>query len=198
MDALGMMSADWSSCGLPSLPEANQHVCYKTTVYECNDSDYRVYLKPRNMTVLQNQCPGESPTGDLRQISHSNTVVFNSPRYGCINPNKKRLRYRKSEFCLYNISIPDCWAGVVTIESSVDMQSLQERDDDGKCRDYLQFFSGSFTSQRYCGSELSTSEGFELTVPSLQFLAVFWTDSGVNAPGFQLTASCPSNTTAHG
>ena len=116
----------------------------------------------------------------------------------CINPNKKRLRYRKSEFCLYNISIPDCWAGVVTVESSVDVQSLQERDDDGKCRDYLQFFSGSFTSQRYCGSELSTSEGFELTVPSLQFLAVFWTDSGVNAPGFQLTASCPSNTTAHG
>ena len=150
------------------------------------------------MTVLHNQCPSESPTGDL-PISHSNRVVFHSPRYGCINPRNKQLNYRKSEFCLYNISIPECWVNATTIQPSQNIQSLQERDDNGVCRDYVQFFWGSSFSPRYCGSELSVEENFNLTVPSLQFLAVLWTDSASseeNGPGFDLTASCPTDSTA--
>lgn len=177
------------SIPLPSLLSASsQRVCYKTSVYQC-DYEYRVYLNQRNFTVLQNQCPEESD--DLR-TALGNTKLISSPRYACTRINTNRLmKYRKSDFCLYNISISDCPSHTVIVKSSRGLQRLQERDEaSGRCRDYLQFYTDQF-SERYCGSELT---GLDLLISSDQFMAVFWTDSANNAPGFELTASCAVNT----
>lgn len=145
------------------------------------------------MTLLHHQC-GESIDGAL-SIGLRNTVFFNSPRYMC--STSRRLRYRKNEFCLYNISIPDCPSGLVRIYPTNSEQRLQDRDDNG-CTDYVQFFAGSYVSPRFCGNELSVGEGFELKVPSLQLLALFWTDGSDHKTGFQLVATCANNSTLHG
>ena len=66
------------------------------------------------------------------------------------------------------------------------------------CADYVQFIAGSYVSRRYCGRELSDREGFELKVPSLQLLVVFWTDGAVHKTGFQLAAACANGTAIRG
>lgn len=172
-------------------------MCYKTWVYQCDtehSKEYRIYLNQRNLSTLQKQCPQE--TDDLITSGDGNTVHFNSPRYGCTKSNNKPFNYRKREFCLYNISIPECTSGMVVVRSSGELQSLQERDEEsGRCRDYVQFYSDQFTSQEYCGRELTD---LELLIPSHQFMAVLWTDLVINAPGFQLSTTCaPMNTTAY-
>ena len=85
--------------------------------------------------------------------------------------------------------MPHCSSGVV-VEPTQSVQLLQGRDDGNECRDYLQFSAGSFSSHRYCGDELSTSERFELKIDAVEFLALFWADVTDQTAGFQLTAKC--------
>ena len=80
------------------------------------------------------------------------------------------------------------------------VQSLQEREG-GQCSDYVQFYAnsaGSFVSPRFCGNEMSEEQGFRLSVPSTELLAVFWSDGSGNGPGFKLLVSCDEQTLSHG
>ena len=146
---------------------------------------YRIYLKRRNSESLRKCHESEalSETG-------SNEIIFSSPRYKCKKKSGHVYNYRRAELCLYNISVPDCESGVVTITSAGgDSQVLERRYD--TCYDYLQFYyNGNKTTSRFCGTELSHDQ-LNLKIPATQFIAVFWTDiTCTNALGFRLIASC--------
>ena len=172
---------------------SSQRICYRTTVDKCG-TDYRVYLNQRNLKGLQKKCPAESeeiPTTN----SNGTERILQSPRYGC---RKGRgtgnlYAYRRSDLCLYNVSIPFCENGSLLIESASESDHELEdrlRDENGEviCSDYLQFFYGNSRTSRYCGTDLSLL--LPLRIPATQFMAVFWTDPEVNKLGFKLRVSC--------
>ena len=175
---------------------SSQRICYKTTVDKCG-TDYRIYLNRRNLKKLQRSCPTESEE-ILSSNSNESERIFQSPRYGC---RKGRgtgnlYRYRRSDLCLYNVSIPFCESGSLLIESaSENDHELEDRirseNDHFICSDYLQIFYGnSSKTSRYCGNDLSLH--LPLEIPTTQFMAVFWTDPDINKLGFSLRASCIS------
>ena len=158
-------------------------------MYYCtNDLRYYIYAKRRNLQGLQNSCPEESVL--LRTTDNSNRIL-QSPRYGCTRGRKSRKYfYRRNEFCLYNVSIPECESEIIIIEreESNVWQELQGRSAENRCSDYLQFYYGNVSTHRYCGTELSPLQ--LRTIPATQFLAVFWTDPAINKIGFKLRARC--------
>ena len=173
------------------LPLFSQRLCYKTTVDKCGNG-YRIFLNKRNFNGLQRSCPLE--TQDLRSLTETERLL-QSPRYGCRKGrgSGNHYGYRRSDLCLYNVSIPSCESGRLLIESATDNDQELEarlRDENGDvvCSDYLQFYYGNSSTQRYCGTELSLM--FPLEIPATQFLAVFWTDPAVNKLGFKLRARC--------
>lgn len=163
----------------------SERVCYKTTLEQCEDG-YHIYLNKRNLLTLQSSCPNET---DTIPFTPTGELYLQSPRYGCKNQNNNRpLRYRKSEFCLYNISLPNCTSGQVVIDNDLHYTQEIERQQRYRiCTDYLQFFSDSFVSKRYCDTELSRTK---LEIQSTQFTALFWTDTSINKLGFKLRVSC--------
>ena len=156
-------------------------VCYKTAVDRCND-EYRVYLNKRGLSRTCNDSHVLAENGDSE-------IFFESPRYMCERKKGRYFTYRRSDLCLYNISITDCESGRVIVEHPErDEPNLEEKNNDGICVDYLQFYYDSYNSRtgRFCGTELRN-----LTViPATQFLAVFWTDTKRNTAGFNLRARC--------
>ena len=160
-------------------------MCYKTYIDKCGAS-IRIHLNRRNITVLKEAC-NESEKLILQQESR---VTFHSPRFGCRKARKFRS-YQKSDFCLYNVSIPSCESsGRLVLESgdrNAQENFIQNRKSDSECSDYLQFFYHNSSSVRYCGRELSERQ---IQIPATQFMAVFWTDAAINKPGFTLTARC--------
>ena len=151
-----------------------------------------MFLNRRNIKGLQRICPHE--TEALRSLSESD-VLLQSPRYGCRKGrgSGKLYGYRNSDLCLYNISIPSCVNGTILVESISDSDheiepAIRNKDGNIVCTDYLQIYHNSSTSQlRYCANDLSL---MQLQIPATQFLAIFWTDTSVNEPGFKLRASC--------
>ena len=115
---------------------------------------------------------------------------FQSPRYGCIRKNNKVYAYRPKELCLYHVSIPNCESGFLVIESSSNnTQAIETRDEKGICKDYLQIFYGESATEPFCGNDLTLK--LPLTIPTTQFLALFWTDPSNNDDlGFKLRAKC--------
>ena len=166
----------------------SHRVCYKTSVDQCGN-EYRIFLNRRN---LKRSCPLE--TEDLRSITETEKLL-QSPRYGCRkgHGSGNHYGYRPSDFCLYNVSIPSCESGSLLIESATDNDQeletrLRDENNDFVCSDYLQFYYGNSSTQRYCGTELSLM--LPLQIPDTQFLAVFWTDPSVNGLGFKLAVRC--------
>lgn len=173
---------------------SSARVCYRTVVDECSDG-YRIHLNRRNGKQRDISCLSETEQRQTVLIQNGDSShIFQSPRFGCQNERNKTYMYRKSELCLYNISIPDCLSGAITLDVSSDAQGLQARtatdsgEDDAVCTDYLQLYYGSTSTQRFCGDDLSLM--LPLQIPTTEFLAVFWTDPSVNALGFKLRARC--------
>ena len=160
-------------------------MCYKTTVVHCSDG-YLIYLNKRNPLIIQSSCSNE--TNDIPPVSPG-VRFLQSPRYDCTIPHLNRFfRYRRSEFCLYDISMPDCPSGKVVIDNTLHyIQQLEQRHRYHICSDYLQFFTNSSSSEKYCDSELSR---LKLEIPQTHFQAVFWTDTSINRQGFKLKVSC--------
>ena len=165
-------------------------MCYRTTVAQCEDG-YHIYLNKRNLETLQMSCPNE--TNEIPLSSSSSAARFlQSPRYSCQKPPYGRrdnlFTYRKSDFCLYDIFIPDCPSGRVVIENKMHYtQELERRHRYHICSDYLQFYFNATASKRYCDTELSR---IELEIPTTHFRALFWTDTSFNKLGFKLRVSC--------
>ena len=118
-------------------------------------------------------------------------VLFRSPRYTCTKGHKK-LDYRSYDFCLYNISLPNCESGRVQIETpEQDIPEVQERKD-GVCQDYLQFYynynNSTSKTRAFCGSDFNVT--IVADIPTTDFVAVFWTDFRANFRGFELLARC--------
>ena len=114
---------------------------------------------------------------------------FQSPRYGCTKKNNKVYHYRHNELCLYHVSIPNCESGFLVIESSSNnTQAIETKGENGTCTDYLQIFYGESATEPFCGNDLTVK--LPLTIPTTQFLAIFWTDSFTNDLGFKLRAKC--------
>ena len=153
---------------------------------QCEDG-YHIYLNRRNLLTLQASCPNE--TDELPELPTGERFL-QSPRYGCVNPeNDRQLRYRKSELCLYRISMPECTSGKIVIDNELHYtQEIERWQRYNICTDYLQIFADSFVSERYCDTELSRSR---LEIPATEFTALFWTDTSVNRLGFKLRVSCP-------
>lgn len=152
---------------------------------QCDDG-YRVYLNRRNLESLQLSCPNE--TNDV-PISPLGGRFLQSPRYDCRKgADNKFLMYRRSDFCLYDISIADCPSGRILIDNELhNVQEIERRQRYHMCSDYLQIFTNSTTTDRFCDSELSR---IKLELPVTQFTALFWTDTSVNKLGFKLRVSC--------
>ena len=155
-------------------------------------TEYRLYLNRRNFQGLRDICPSETEALLLSETE----VIFQSPRYQCIKKNGKFHKYRNRELCLYNISVPDCKSGRVIIQQAEeDPLQLEERGDNGKCMDYLQFYYDSRErnsieqTNRFCGMELK-SRPDNIVLPTTNFLAVFWTDTQNNYVGFGMRAIC--------
>ena len=169
----------------------SHRVCHRTTVDKCG-SDYRIFLNRRNVQGLLRKCPEESET--LRTTDNSDRIL-QSPRYGCRKGrgSGNHYAYRRSDLCLYNVSIPECESGSLIIESATENDHELEgrlRDENGHviCSDYLQFYYNGLRTQRYCGTELSLL--LPLHIHATQFLALFWTDPAINKLGFKLRARC--------
>lgn len=157
-------------------------MCYKTTVAQCVDG-YRVYLSRRNQQTLQSHCENET---DLVPESSSGGRFLQSPHYSCEKPPYNK--YHNSEFCLYDISIPDCPSGRVIVDNELHYtQELEQRQRYHICSDYVQLFTDSTASDRYCDTELSR---IKLELPTTQFTALFWADISFNKLGFKLRVSC--------
>ena len=173
-------------------------MCYRTTIDECenNTSEYRLYLNRRDLNNLIRNCPNESET--LTVIEGENaSVSFHSPRYQCRKKNGRLYPYRNKELCLYNISVPDCESGIVSIQHAKDPQELQERlNETSPCRDYLQFHYNNNDSyvrtNPLCGMEILLDPPEFSNIPATNLLAVFWTDGSKNYAGFKLRAACQS------
>lgn len=165
----------------------SERLCYRTTVYQCDDG-YRIYLNKRNFQRLKSACPNETKTV---LTSPSGDRILQSPRYGCRKPPQSRTTfypYRKREFCLYDISIPDCPSGRVRIHNNEHYaQELEQKQRYHICTDYLEIFANSTSSEQFCDSELSR---INLEIPATRFTALFWTDTSVNKLGFRLSVSC--------
>ena len=161
---------------------------------ECSEG-YRIHLNRRNGDI---SCLSETEQTQTALIQDGDSArILQSPRFGCQNERNKTYMYRKSELCLYNISIPDCLSGAITLDISSDVQGLQERADANSgeasavCADYLQLYYGSSSTQRFCGDDLSLL--LPLQIPTTEFLAVFWADPSINALGFKLRARCTAS-----
>ena len=103
---------------------------------------------------------------------------MSSPRHGCNKP------YRNREFCIYNVSMPQCKNGL-RIERAGTEQDLYEV---ASCSDYLEFdFPGGIGHKRICGTDI---RDYEKDVTATSFLAVFWTDYKDRSSGFELAVSC--------
>ena len=177
---------------------SSHRVCYRTTIDKCGNQ-YRVYLNRRNFASLNRKCDNERESL-LGNVTENSMIVFASPRYNCIKKRGNMYPYRHNEFCLYNVSIPDCESGRMVIKSPGNnqfRQELQERtqsDDglNGTCADYLQFYydigDSTVKTSHYCGTELS--HPLEIEIPATQFMAVFWTGPTNNYLGFHLRARC--------
>ena len=154
----------------------SERVCYRTTVDWC-ENKYRIYLKLRN----NDQCSEDQITSGGENDTEK---IFTSPLHG--SGSGCRNKYRKSDMCLYSISIPNCASGKVRLES-INHEIQQPRD--GSCRDYIQFFYGNSSSDKFCGNDLVGSQ-WPLDIPATEFMAVFWTDPVINEGGFQIRAKC--------
>ena len=174
----------------------SEMICYRTTVDKCGNN-YRIYLNRRNLTSLQKNCPDES---ESLQTTNANGTdrIFQSPRYGCRkgSGSGNLYSYRRSDLCLYNISIHNCESGTLIIESPSDSDQKLEgkwRDENGQitCADYLQFYYGNLQTDRFCDNELSLL--LPLQIPATQLMAVFWTDPAINKLGFKLRARCANS-----
>ena len=171
-------------------------MCYRTTIDECesrNISEYRLYLNKRDLNNLLRNCPNESESLTVVGGEFMSSVSFHSPRYECRKKNGRMYPYRNKELCLYNISVPNCESGNVTIRSTSAPQELQERSGNGQCVDYLQFFyyhgvSGSLhRTNQACGVDFLINSHI---IPATNFMAAFWADSSKNYAGFKLRATC--------
>ena len=171
----------------------SQRICYKTTVDQCG-SEYRIHLNLRNEAGLQRQCPQESE--ELRTaMANGSERYFQSPRYGCRKGrgSGSLYNYRPNEFCLYNVSIPNCESGFLVLESfSGNNHQIEEqmRDESGNliCTDYLQLFYGDSKTEKLCDNDLTLK--LPLTLPTTQFIALFWADPATNDLGFKLRVKC--------
>ena len=152
---------------------------------QCPES-YEVYLNYRNIQTLRSSCPNET---DSIPQSPFGGVFLQSPRYDCRNTLLNRAnKYRKSEFCLYDVSLPECLSGRVVIDNDLHLtQEMERRQRYRICSDYLQFFTENSASKRFCDSELSR---LKLEIPNTRFTALFWTDTSYNKLGFKLHVSC--------
>ena len=173
----------------------SNRACFRTTVFRCSN-EFRISLKRRNFGNLKRLCLKESQA--LRAIGRQ-TRILSSPRFGCLKRSGNRYAYRRSELCLFNVTISDCESNVVVVESNNEtepgsnrelLQKIEERAPNQECNDYLQFYYGTFSTQKYCGNDFSQS--FHLQIPTTNFLAVFWTSPADNELGFHLRVSCLS------
>ena len=166
----------------------SRRVCYRTTVFLCGETEYRIHLNRRNFRGLLRNCPNESETLPVSAES----VIFTSPRYGCRKGNGRVYPYRNKELCLYNISVPNCESGRIRVQSPVEDIKLQGRVN-YRCVDYLQFYyseGGKYVAaNRTCSNEL-TPDGNTMSIPGNNVLAVFWTSTFNNHEGFRLMATC--------
>ena len=186
---------------MPYYFPSSRRVCYRTTIDKCGNQ-YRVYLNRRNFANLQKKCKTEREN----LAEGEDFVVFPSPRYNCTKKSGHTYMYRRSELCLYNISISNCESGRVIIESpsrdefQQELQGRKQSDNEfnNTCIDYIQFYYsiGNSTAKttRYCGTELS--HPLDITIPATQFMAVFWTDLTGNYVGFHLRATCVPTVTS--
>ena len=171
----------------------SQRICYKTTVDKCG-LDYRIYLNKRNIENLQQTCPSESI--DIITLTENATDrLFQSPRYRCRKGRGSGAlyQYRRSDFCLYNVSIPNCESGWLTIESAMANdreieQRMKAENGEYTCTDYLQLFYGNSKTENFCDNDLTLK--LPLHIPATQFLAIFWTDPSTNEDGFEIRAKC--------
>ena len=160
-------------------------MCYKTTVFQCPDG-YRIYLHPRNSETLPSSCTNET---DEIPTAPFGGRFLQSPHYECVNPSENTiLNYRKSEFCLYDLSLPECASGRIVIDNDLHYtQEMERRQRYHICTDYLQFFTDTTPYKRFCDSELSR---LKLEIPSTRVTAIFWTDTSHNKHGFKLRVTC--------
>lgn len=172
-------------CIIVDCLSCSERVCYKTTVVHCSDG-YHIYLNRRNPQVILSSCLDET---NYIPLASPDVRFLQSPRYDCTNPQLNR--YRKDEFCLYDISLPNCSSGKVVIDNMLfNTQQLEQHHRYYICSDYLQFFTNSSASKKYCGSDLSR---LKLEIPQTRFQAIFWTDSSINRQGFKLRVSCANH-----
>jgi hypothetical protein len=168
----------------------SERVCYKTTVYQCQDG-YRIYLNRRNPHNLLSPCANET---DEIPPSPLGGRFLQSPRYGCFNSpdNNNFMNYRNSEFCLYDLSLPECTSGRLVIDNALHYtQEMERRQRYHICTDYLQFFTDGTPYQRFCDSELSR---LKLEIPNTRVTVLFWTDTSYNKLGFKLRVTCAERT----
>lgn len=159
----------------------SERVCYKTTIVHCADG-YQVYLNLRNSNIIQSSRLNET---DQIPFIAPGVLFLQSPHYD------RFYRYRRNEFCIYDISLPDCPSERVVVDNALHYtQLLEQRHRYNVCSDYLQFFMGSSVSEKYCNSELSR---LKLEIPQTRFQAVFWTDTSINRKGFKLRVSCANH-----
>ena len=84
----------------------SHRLCYRTTVDKCENGYIESSLTDvSSMHGLLESCPLE--TQDLRSIAETEKLL-QSPRYGCRKGrgSGNHYGYRRSDFCLYNVSIP--------------------------------------------------------------------------------------------
>ena len=152
----------------------SRKICYRTTVDMCGTEyrEYRLYLNKRNFQGLLRNCPNERQ--DL--LAQGTEVVFQSPRFQCRKRNRRFYQYRNRELCLYNISVPNCVSGRVHIQQAESTPpELEERAENGKCLDYLQFYYGQGNSIKHtnplCGVELRNQTNEDtIVLPATNFL----------------------------
>lgn len=149
-------------------PFCSHGVCYRTTVYTCDDEphDIQCALKQRS-----------SEFNEIQRKPSEQTLFVNSPRFGEKN-------YRNREFCIYNVNMSQCTSGRLRIKTVQDNMDLYT-DDDNNCNDYLEFDFPDNSYRRFCGTE-----SFEFQTRSTSFYTVFWTDRKHHSSGFEFTVSC--------
>ena len=140
-------------------------------------------------------CPRESES--IHSVAENDTErLFHSPRYGC---RKGRgtgalYKYRSSDLCLYNVSMPDCESGWLILESAdANNREIEQRmsavSGEHVCNDYVQFFYGNGTrTEKFCDNDLTLK--LPLRIPATRFVAAFWTDPSTNEEGFEIRAKC--------
>ena len=143
-------------------------------MYTCEDEE-----TPEIKCALRRRNPVCDESNDIRQDPLGQTLRMSSPRHGC------HKYYRNREFCIYNVSMPQCTNGLRIESASIHEMDLYE---DASCSDYLEFdFPGGIGRDKICGTDI---DDYERDVTATSFLAVFWTDYKDHSSGFDLAVTC--------